>query len=124
MKLLADENIPQDVIRLLRKTGFDVLDIKTTSLAGKSDALILELAAKEKRIIITHDRQFISPERPPNQPITVIVVRPGNQPPPNTAEKVQAVLRGGLIPKPRDKAVKVTIEGKLMRVQILAIKPP
>lgn len=122
MKLLADENIPQDAIGLLRKSGLDVVDIKTTLLKSRSDALVLEYAAGEKRAIITHDQQFISPERPPNQPITVIVIRPGNQPPSMTAEKVAAVVRGGLIPSPRGKAVKITIEEKLMRVQRIPIK--
>ena len=58
MKFLTDENIATSVYKFLLEEGFDVKDVKVENLQGSSDKEILELANKERRIIITHDKDF------------------------------------------------------------------
>ena len=56
--LLADENISPDVVAALRKRGVDVTTALERGLGGGSDAALLQLAASEKRVILTHDGDF------------------------------------------------------------------
>ena len=57
-KLLADENVSPRVVTFLREKGFDVLDVKESALNGTSDHVLLELALKELRFVVTHDADF------------------------------------------------------------------
>jgi len=57
MKFLADENISKSVVLWLREKGHDVLWI----IEGHRQLLdekVLELALKEKRILLTNDNDF------------------------------------------------------------------
>ncbi len=56
-RLLADENIPRTVIVTLREKGYDVVSVWELS-PGMSDEEVVELAIKERRIIITFDKDF------------------------------------------------------------------
>jgi predicted nuclease of predicted toxin-antitoxin system len=58
MKFLTDENIANSTIRMIRELGFDVKDVREIGLIGCSDELIIKLAIKEDRIIITLDKDF------------------------------------------------------------------
>ena len=58
MKFLADENIASSVVQELRNRGFDVKDIKEDNLRGATDRILIRIADKEERIIITHDKNF------------------------------------------------------------------
>lgn len=58
LKILADENIALRVVAALRNEGIDVLSIYEEKLSGASDGEVLKLAKKEKRIILTHDKDF------------------------------------------------------------------
>jgi predicted nuclease of predicted toxin-antitoxin system len=53
-RFLADENISRFVAVALRSAGFDVVTIGTTS-SGASDIDVLEIARRERRILITED---------------------------------------------------------------------
>ena|SRR3989344_3437080 len=55
MKFLADENIPLEVVMLLKKDGFDIISQSEIS-AGTDDEIILANAGK--RIVITLDKDF------------------------------------------------------------------
>jgi predicted nuclease of predicted toxin-antitoxin system len=57
MKFVADINIAQDVIKNLRQNGHNVLDIKKEN-PKISDADLIKVAQIEKRIILTHDKDF------------------------------------------------------------------
>ena len=57
MKLLADENTHAYVVRWLRNQGCDVL-WATESLAGQPDALLLDTAKEQNRLIFTADLDF------------------------------------------------------------------
>ena len=53
----ADENLNYNIIRglLRRKADLNVVRIQDVGLSGKDDATVLEWAAQENRIFLTHD---------------------------------------------------------------------
>ena len=57
MKFLANENVPTVSVAMLRKTGHDVLHV-AEECPGERDTDILELARRQKRIVITFDRDY------------------------------------------------------------------
>ncbi|HEY1364171.1 MAG TPA: DUF5615 family PIN-like protein [Xanthobacteraceae bacterium] len=57
MRFLADENCDFRVIRALREAGHDVTAVIEIA-RGAEDEAIIKLAAREKRIFITEDRDF------------------------------------------------------------------
>lgn len=72
LKLLIDENVRREVIDFLKEAGHDVKKLS----AGVSDAEVAEAAAKEKRIIITHDLDFSDIfVYPPEQYSGIVVLR-------------------------------------------------
>lgn len=54
MRILADENVPGDVVVALRQQEYDVVWVRTEA-PGSSDREILERAQAENRIIVTFD---------------------------------------------------------------------
>lgn len=59
MKFLADENFPKPLISAIQKLGFSVKSIQQKRLQGSSDQNVRRIAEKEKRIIITFDKDFL-----------------------------------------------------------------
>ncbi len=57
MRVLADENIAEQVIVRLRAAGYDVRWARETD-RGKADPALLELATRERRTLITYDKDF------------------------------------------------------------------
>ena len=57
MRLLADENFHGDILRgLLRlEPKLDIIRVQDTDLLQTADPVVLEWAAKEGRILLTHD---------------------------------------------------------------------
>lgn len=74
MKFLADVNIPQSVIAELERDNHDVLDIKSVNRLAP-DAEIIQIAKREKRIILTLDKDFIVLTQYPKYQIPTIVIR-------------------------------------------------
>lgn len=58
INFLTDENVATSVALVLRRHGFDVKDIKEEGLQGTSDKEVLQLARREHRVVITHDKDF------------------------------------------------------------------
>jgi len=56
--LLADDNIHPEVLEFLGSRGADVVSTARLGLAGASDASILARAQAERRVVLTHDRDF------------------------------------------------------------------
>jgi len=54
---LADENFNGQIVRgLLRaRPGFDVVRVQDVGLIGSDDAVLLEWAARQGRVLLTHD---------------------------------------------------------------------
>jgi len=60
VRFLADEDVDVDMLQGLRsrEPAIDILDVKTAGLRG--NPALLELAAQQDRILITHDRQTMT----------------------------------------------------------------
>lgn len=57
LKLAADENFNNDIVRglLRRKPDLDIVRIQDVGLSGADDPTVLEWAAREGRVLLTHD---------------------------------------------------------------------
>jgi hypothetical protein len=57
LRLAADENFHNHILRGLRRhrPGLDVVRVQDTELYGKDDPAVLEWAADEGRVLLTHD---------------------------------------------------------------------
>ncbi|KXK13502.1 MAG: hypothetical protein UZ14_CFX002001581 [Chloroflexi bacterium OLB14] len=55
--LVADENFNNDIVRgmLRRKPDLDIVRVQDVGLSNEDDRVILEWAAKEERVLVTHD---------------------------------------------------------------------
>lgn len=94
MRFLLDENISQTVSRGLRDAGHDVLRVLDTAYRSQPDEDVIKFASRDKRIIITHDKDFGNLLRfPVAAHIGVILVRLRNQNPQNTLKHVLALLQ-------------------------------
>lgn len=61
MSLLVDENFNQHIVDglMARDPGLDLVHVRDVGLAAEADPTILEWAAAQDRILLTHDRQPI-----------------------------------------------------------------
>ena len=57
IKLLADENLDNTIIRglLRRNPDIDIVRVQDINLSGEDDPIVLEWAANQGRILLTHD---------------------------------------------------------------------
>lgn len=61
MKFAADENFDNRILRGLRRriVDLDVVRVQDLAIAGAEDPIVLEWAAKNGRILLTHDQRTI-----------------------------------------------------------------
>ncbi len=77
--LLTDENIDPVVLDYLRKTGFDVLDVKEQGGSGRKDDKLLTIATTQNRVVVTHNSDFGTLVFRMNSPfVGIIYLRPGH----------------------------------------------
>ena len=57
VRLAADENLNGDIVRglLRRNPNLDIVRIQDAGLSGADDPTVLEWAAREGRVLVTHD---------------------------------------------------------------------
>ena len=57
LKLASDENLNNNIVRglLRRKSHLDIVRIQDAGLTGADDPTVLEWAARENRVLLTHD---------------------------------------------------------------------
>ncbi len=60
-KLLADENVPWPLVKLLRNMGLDVLWIPETSYRGINNSDVVDLANRDERAVLTRDSDYLKP---------------------------------------------------------------
>ena len=55
--IAADENFNNDIVRglLRRKPDLDIVRLQDVDLSGADDPTVLEWAAQENRVLLTHD---------------------------------------------------------------------
>ena len=60
-RFLADENLHHDIVRALRRerSTIDLMTVREAGLTGISDPELLEIAAEQGRVIISHDVQTL-----------------------------------------------------------------
>ena len=62
IRLAADENFNNDIIRglLRRQPAVDIVRAQDAGLSGADDLAVLEWAAREGRVLVTHDVSTLS----------------------------------------------------------------
>ena len=62
IRLAADENLNNDIIRgvLRRQPELDIVRIQDVGLSSADDPVVLEWAAQEQRVLLTHDVSTIT----------------------------------------------------------------
>jgi hypothetical protein len=62
LRFAADENFNNDILRgiVRRKPNLDIVRVQDFGLSGADDAAVLEWAAQEGRILLTHDVSTIT----------------------------------------------------------------
>lgn len=78
-RFLVDENMGEDVASLLRDFGYNARFVSDFGLIGRSDEEVFSVAWRKRRIILTHDRDFLDDQRFPFHRNPGVVVLPGAQ---------------------------------------------
>ena len=62
LRLVADENFNNNIVRgiLRRKVNVDIVRVQEVDLSGADDPTVLEWAAQQGRILLTHDVSTIT----------------------------------------------------------------
>lgn len=62
LRLAADENFNNDIVRglLRRESKLDIVRVQDAGLSGADDPTVLAWAAREGRILLTHDVQTMT----------------------------------------------------------------
>lgn len=87
MRFLTDENVATSAVHALREAGHDVFDVKEAGWQGEGDRVLIALAVKQRRIILTHDKDFLQPSK-----ATVILARFYNQRPTRVTQQLLEFL--------------------------------
>lgn len=90
--LLADENIHPAVIQALADRGVKIVSVTEIGLAGASDVSILRRSMADRRIAMTHDRDFGTLAIRGGEPFFGIVyLRPGQSSPAHVLGMLEAI---------------------------------
>lgn len=80
VQLAVDENVPYEVVKSLRKAGYDVVTVDDVASPGIRNDKLAELSIRMGRIIITRDADFTRLGRPIMEKLKVIYVKLGGEP--------------------------------------------
>lgn len=97
MRLLADENFPKPIVEALRAGGHDVLWART-DCPGWRDAVLLELAESQARVLLTLDKgfwQIAVQRRVPLKQAGVVLFRVHPATPDNLGPLVRVFVKAG-----------------------------
>src|SRR3974390_3891698 len=76
-RFLIDESLGPGVARYLRDAGFNSTFVGDVGLTGRSDEDVFAYAWAEKRMLWTHDRDFLDDTRFPEHRNPGVVILPG-----------------------------------------------
>ena len=77
LRLKTDENLPLDVLPLLRAAGHDVQSVYDEQLAGADDPALFAAVQRERRVLVTLDKGFGDLRTyPPGTHAGILVLRP------------------------------------------------
>ena len=93
MRILADENMPEQTVELLRMAGHDV-HFATETMPSAADPNILSVATSENRLLATQDKDFgdIVINRGQSAPYGVVLFRLHNDIPEADQFQLMAVI--------------------------------
>lgn len=92
LRLLADENIYQEIVEQLRADGIDVRSVQEFGKAQAPDTEVIRLAQKEDRILLTFDRDFGDIRYLPQLAPGVVLLRFRQTPIEEITDRVEEVL--------------------------------
>lgn len=76
-RFLVDESLGSGAARFLRERGYNVEFVSDVGLAGRDDTDVYAYAWREKRMLLTHDRDFMDDAKFPEHRNPGVVVLPG-----------------------------------------------
>lgn len=76
-KFVVDESVDREVGDYLKEKGWNTKTVSEVGLSGHSDDDINTFSYKTKRVILTHDTDFLDDKRFPPNRIYSIIVLPG-----------------------------------------------
>jgi predicted nuclease of predicted toxin-antitoxin system len=91
VRIFVDENIPKVTVEYLNNAGHEVLDLRNTPKEGLNDEKVWALVLRQRRMLITTDKGFLTHRQEKHYGVLVILLRK-----PNTRkihEKVVQALR-------------------------------
>jgi predicted nuclease of predicted toxin-antitoxin system len=93
MRLLADENFPVAAVRALNAAGADIVSVRSAA-PGLSDGEVLAWAIREKRVLLTFDKDFGELARASALPATsgVILLRLPMQAPDDVGRRLADLI--------------------------------
>lgn len=101
LRLISDENVSPRVVSFLREHGCDVLDVKEEGWLGADDSLLLRRAWRDKRIVVTHDRDFGRLAIAQGEQCHgIIYIRLRNQRSSNVIHSLEGLMRSCIVFKP------------------------
>ena len=60
LKFYTDENVHVSVAKALKERGVDIITARDAGMLHKNDEAQLAFAEKQKRVLVTHDQDFLS----------------------------------------------------------------
>jgi predicted nuclease of predicted toxin-antitoxin system len=76
-KFFVDESLGPEVTTWLREKGLNVRDVFEERLIGRSDEDIMAFAWRTKRVLLTHDHDFLNNRRFPEHRNPGVIILPG-----------------------------------------------
>ena len=93
MQFKIDENLPLEVAKLLLQAGYDTLTIWDQELVGSDDQTIATACQRERRCLITLDKDFADIRTyPPEDFAGLMILRLKQQDKPTILEIIKKVL--------------------------------
>lgn len=77
VRFLIDENLGKDAADLIVSLGYNTVFVGDVGLSGHSDEAVFAYAWKHKRIILTHDRDYLDDKKFPIHRNPGVIIMPG-----------------------------------------------
>lgn len=93
MNFKLDENLPVDLVQILRSADHDASSVFEQNLSGEQDRTVLDMCRAENRALITLDLDFADVRScPPSQNRGIIVLRLQRQDRPHIESIIKRLL--------------------------------
>ncbi len=119
---LLDVNIHAEVADWFRQQGFDLVLVRDLVSADSDDEVVLNLACRERRVVVTHDTDFGRLAMMQGLPVIgCIFLRPGHLEPSFTIGSLEVLMAANLdVDVPFIVAVRRSVDEVSIRVRRLS----